>query len=205
MAADPTYVGKVHGAGPDALVVESGGSIEVLSGGSLTVAGVTVDENTLAMTDLTASAAELNVLDGATAGTAVASKGVVLDANKRVAGVLTPSTARTATADGTGTGTIADGGGFDEHITVTCDDANKIIILPTPVVGKKITIHNGATGYELRSNSPTTVAINGGTGADAESAIPANSTCFLVCVTATAWKGFFLDADSDVAKVEAAA
>lgn len=203
MAADPTYVGKVHGAGPDKIVVEVGGEIEVL--GTLTVGGVTVDENTLAMTDLTASAAELNVLDGATAGAAVASKGVVLDSSKRFAGMLTPSTARTATADGTGTGTIADDGGFDEHVTVTCDDANKIIVLPTPVVGKKLTTHVGANGFELRSSDPATIAINGGTGAAAESAIPANSTCFLVCVSATAWKGFYLDADSDVAKIEAAA
>jgi hypothetical protein len=27
----------------------------------------------------------------------------------------------------------------------------------------------------------------------------------MICVTALAWKGFFLDADSDLAKVEAAA
>lgn len=111
--------------------------------------------------------------------------------------------ARTATADGTTTGTITDT--TTGHVTVTSDDANKIIILPAPVVGKVLVLHNGATGYELRSSAPATIAINGGTGASAESAIPANSTCVLFCVTSTAWKGFFMDADGDLAKVEAAA
>ena len=91
------------------------------------------------------------------------------------------------------------------HVTVTASDANHIVILPAPVVGKQLVIDVGATGFELRSSSPTTIAINGGTGADAESAIAANSTCFLVCVSATAWKGYFMDADGDLAKIEAAA
>jgi len=109
---------------------------------------------------------------------------------------------RTATAAGLTTGTISE---RTTHVTVTSDDVNKIIILPSPKVGKKLTLHNGATGYELRSSDPATIAINGGSGAAAESAIPANSTCFLTCVTATAWKGFFMDADGDLAKIEAAA
>lgn len=62
---DETYQPKVyHADGGDSLVVASGGSITVEEGGSLEVAGVTIDESTLAVTDLTASAAELNVLDG---------------------------------------------------------------------------------------------------------------------------------------------
>lgn len=114
------------------------------------------------------------------------------------------SVSRTATADGTTTGTISTNA-QRVFVTVTSDDANKIIILPEPIVNREVVLHNGATGYELRSSSPTTVGINGGTGADAESAIPANSTILLKCVSATAWKGFFMDADGDLAKVEAAA
>lgn len=110
--------------------------------------------------------------------------------------------ARTATTTGATTGTISPA---TTRVTVTSDDANKIIILPAPVVGKKLTIHGGATGFELRSSAPASIAINGGSGSNAESAIAANSTCYLECVTATAWKGFFLDADSDVAKIEVAA
>lgn len=110
--------------------------------------------------------------------------------------------ARTATTTGATTGTISPA---STHVTVTSDSVDKIIILPAPVVGKKLTIHAGATGFELRSSAPATIAINAGSGADAESAIAAASTCYLECVTATAWKGYFLDADSDVAKIQAAA
>ncbi len=46
--------------GGNELVVASGGAITVESGGSLTVAGVTVDDSTLALNGLTASATELN-------------------------------------------------------------------------------------------------------------------------------------------------
>lgn len=113
--------------------------------------------------------------------------------------------ARTATADGTGTGTIADFGVF-QHITVTSTDANHIIILPTPTPGTFLVINEATSvGYELRSSSPTTIAINGGTGADAESAVPTDCTVIAICISATAWKAIKLDADSDVAKVEAAA
>lgn len=91
------------------------------------------------------------------------------------------------------------------HVTVTSSDANHIVILPAPVVGKQLVIDVGATGFELRSSAPSTIAINGGSGANAESAIPANSTCFLTCISATAWKGFKLASDGTVAAIEAAA
>lgn len=109
------YNAKVYRKqGGDELVVADGGAITVEEGGSLTVAGVTIDESTLAVNDLTASAAELNILDGATVtveelnildgaeldvdelnvlagatpGTAVAGKAVVLDDDKVVDGIL---------------------------------------------------------------------------------------------------------------------
>lgn len=108
----------------------------------------------------------------------------------------------TATADGLTTGIIGSTAG---HVTVTSGNADHIVVLPAPEVGKRIVIDVGANGFELRSSSPTTIAINGGTGSAAESAIAANSTIIAICVSATAWKAFFLDADSDLAKVEAAA
>lgn len=40
MAADPTYGPKVHGAGPDELVVESGGVVDFLAGSALKFGGV---------------------------------------------------------------------------------------------------------------------------------------------------------------------
>lgn len=92
--------------------------------------------------------------------------------------------ARTATADGTGTGTISDSATF---VTVTSDNADKIIVLPTPTPGREVIIVNGATGYELRSSAPGTVAINGGAGANAESAVAASQMLRAVCTSATTW------------------
>ncbi len=58
---DTTYQPLIYRKqGGNELVCASGGAITVETGGSLTVAGVTIDANTLAMDDLTASAAELN-------------------------------------------------------------------------------------------------------------------------------------------------
>lgn len=110
--------------------------------------------------------------------------------------------ARTATADGTGTGVVS---ATTTHVTVTSANADHIITLPAPVPGKVITMNVGSNGFELRSSAPATIAINGGAEADAESAIPANSTLWLICVSSTAWKGFYMDADSDLAKIPAAA
>lgn len=138
---------------------------------------------------VTATAAEINLLDGATTG------GIALT------GAL--SVARTATADGTGTGTIAAAGNL-QFVTVTSDDANKIVVLPTPTPGTIVILRNGGTGYELRSSAPATVAINGGTGASAESAIAANTMVIAVCTTATTWQAIGL-VGTTLAAVEAAA
>lgn len=111
--------------------------------------------------------------------------------------------ARTATAAGLTTGTIADGGVLT-FVTVTSDSADKIIILPTPSPGAIVILVNGATGYELRSSAPATVAINGGAEADAESAIAASTLVIAICKSATAWAAFSL-AGTTLAAVEAAA
>lgn len=111
--------------------------------------------------------------------------------------------ARTATADGTTTGTIADAG-LLQFVTVTSDNADKIVILPTPTPGRIVLLANGATGYELRSSDPATIAINGGTGAGAESAIAASTLVVAVCKSATAWAAFSL-AGVTLAAVEQAA
>jgi len=116
-------------------------------------------------------------------------------------GIQQGAVARTATADGSGDGTIADGTGA---VAVTSASANNIIVLPTPTPGTVLYLAVGANGYELRSNAPATVAIGGGTGANAESAIPANSVAVLFCISATAWVGFTI-AGATLAAVEAAA
>ena len=111
--------------------------------------------------------------------------------------------ARTATADGTGTGTIA-AAGMLQFITVTSANAAHIVVLPTPTPGTIVILRNGATGYELRSSAPATVAINGGAGADAESAVAASTMVIAVCTSATTWQAIGL-AGTTLAAVEAAA
>lgn len=150
--------------------------------------GAVVFDETLTVTGATTLSSTLGVTGAATF----------------TAGQQSASVARTATAaPGGTTGVIADGTTF---VTVTCDDANKVVTLPTPTPGNIVYITEFTTGFELRSSDPATVAINGGTGANAESAVP--STAALVvctCISATKWICYMYDADGDGAKVEAAA
>lgn len=108
------------------------------------------------------------------------------------------------TAAGTTTGTIPSIG-KDIFVTVTSAGANDIVILPAPTPGTRVTLVNNATGYELRSSSPTTVAINGGTGSGAESAIAASMVVYAVCVSATRWIAYQQAAAGTLTAVEAAA
>lgn len=153
-------------------------------GDAVKVEGQTVDPAALAelatLDGLMATVAELNALD--------------LSALEE---------ARTATATGATTGTIA-GGKVLNFITVTCDDANKIIVLPAPTPGTIVILRNGATGYELRTSAPATIAINGGAGANAESAIAASTMVIAICTSATTWQAIGLAATT-LAAVEAAA
>jgi len=121
------------------------------------------------------------------------------------AGFTMAAIARTATVTGATTGTIASGPML-QFITVTAGaDANAIVILPAPTPGSIVILHVGATGYELRTSAPATIAINGGAEANAESAIGANTTVLMICATATSWKGLQLGSDGTLAKVEVAA
>ena len=111
----------------------------------------------------------------------------------------------TATDDGTGTGTIPN---MASVVQVNADsDANHIVILPAAVIGRVvIIIENGTTGYELRSATPGSISINGGTGSGAESAI-AGAVSYIKCVaiSSTAWICSQYAADGTESKVEAAA
>jgi hypothetical protein len=126
------------------------------------------------------------------------------DVTGNVTGQLNYTTvARTATSDGLTTGTIADAGML-QFVTVTSAGANNIIVLPTPTPGTIVILAVGSNGYELRSSSPTTIAINGGTGASAESAMAADSIGVVFCTSATTWQGWDLAATT-LAAIEAAA
>lgn len=173
------------------------------------------------------SLAETDRIDEITPGVVTAEKALVPDSNGDIGtlGVVTAASfvgaltgdvtgnvtgnvtfttvARTATADGTTTGTIADAGLF-QFVTVTSASANNIIILPTPTPGTVVLLAVGANGFELRTDTPASVSINGGAEANAESAIAANSLVFMVCTSATTWQGWNLAATT-LAAVEAAA
>lgn len=109
---------------------------------------------------------------------------------------------RTATATGSGTGTITSDATF---VTVSSSNANDIIILPDTTKRRELILQNGATGYELRTSSPTTISINGGTGINAESAIPANSTVRIICVSATKWIGTIQSSNGTISPIDPAA
>jgi len=143
------------------------------------------------------------VIDGTTTLTGATTQTGAL--GLAAAGFTMASIARTATADGTGTGTIASGPKLQSIAVTAGGDANAIIVLPAPTPGNIVILSVGATGFELRSSAPATVAINGGTGASAESAIPASTTAVLICESATSWKGFQMGSDGTLAKVEVAA
>jgi hypothetical protein len=182
-----------------------------------------INEGTLASANfqrVSALTAAQEALLGATAGTVAASKAVVVDSNKDITGfrnvtltglgtlaklAFPASQAITATDDGTGDGTIADEGMLS-FVTVDCDgDANHIFVLPTPTPGTIVIAAVGATGCEMRSSAPATVAINGGSGTNAESAIAASSLVVAICESATSWKAFAVASDGTTAGVEAAA
>ena len=111
----------------------------------------------------------------------------------------------TATDDGSGTGTLR------EHLLVQFvvpnwdGDANHILVLPSPKPGKIVIIAGATTGGELRTSAPATVAINGGSGAAAESAVAASQMVVAICESATSWKAFTIASDGTTAGLEAAA
>jgi hypothetical protein len=112
--------------------------------------------------------------------------------------------ARTTTALGDGSGLIAAAGKL-QFIAVTAKtgDAAGLLTLPAPTPGTIICGYVGATGFELQSSAPGTVAINGGTGAAAKCSIAADMFWCVVCTTATTWHGFTITA-ATLAAMEAA-
>ena len=92
-----------------------------------------------------------------------------------------------------------------QFVIPTWSNANNILILPNPEPGKIVIIAGAATGGELRTTAPATIAINGGTGAAAESAVAANQMVICICESATSWKAFTIASNGTTAGLEAAA
>ena len=102
-------------------------------------------------------------------------------------------------------GTVIPEDRFIQIVIPTWGNANNILILPSPVPGRIVIVAGAATGGELRSSNPATIAINGGSGANAESAVAANQMVVAICESATTWKALTIAGNGTVAGLEAAA
>jgi hypothetical protein len=109
------------------------------------------------------------------------------------------------TVTATSTGVVLEENKMVQFVVPTWGAADNIIILPSAQPGKIVIIAGAATGGELRSSSPTTIAINGGSGANAESAVAANRMIVAICESDTSWKAFGIASDGTTAGLEAAA
>ncbi len=103
----------------------------------------------------------------------------------------------TATTGGLTTAVIAVG---TKAANIVCDTATKIVVLPVPVLGHEVILATSAAtaGFELRSDTPASVGINGGTASNGESAIAAAIT-YVRCVAVASdnWTCSQYDADGD--------
>ena len=160
-----SYGPKVyHKQGGDEMVVASGGSLDIESGGALKIAGVQVnataaEPNAIAGNGL--SAAELAVLDGALEANSVASKAAMLDANKRLQNDAADGT------PGTGVTAVEYGDGFN-HTTIltlaavaaTIGDAAALaggaLIYTFPAGALVINSVTMSVGLNLTTGTPTT-------------------------------------------------
>ena len=148
----------------------------------------------------------VKVLDGTTKESEFVAEGITCESMlfNGIGGALGFVDELAATTDGTGTGQIPSVGGYYK---VTSDGDDKIITLPAVNTGVEIwldfadTTHN----FELRSNSPGSIKINGGSGSNAESAI-AKALVLVRCIrTASGWIVNTFAADGTEAKADAAA
>lgn len=150
--------------------------LTTIVGGSATLTPITLDDNITSCNAITLAAG-----DDATNGAIV------------------------ATADGTGTGTIP-GGGF---YTVTSTNNDHIVTLPAAVPGTIVYLNSKAEAseaYELRTPTPGSIAINGGSGSNAESAIAASDALVIAyCLATNNWVANTIANDGTIDKVEAAA
>lgn len=101
----------------------------------------------------------------------------------------------TANADGLTTAVIPDGGRF-QFVTITSANAGHFVTLPTPTPGTVIEAFVGANGCKVRTSTPGSIGINGGTGAAASITLAASTYVRLFCASATAWYGFSVNANT---------
>ena len=162
--------------GGDKQVVASGGEIEVQSGGTLDIqSGATFNIHGSAF-----SAAEFGYIDGVTAGTAAASKAVVLGASKEIATItsatITTLTAPTVNATNIDAGASGAAGSVDifpataarGKLALACTNqaGNTTVTLNANAMGQATTVNlvdpGAATSYVCQTLGPTTPLIAAG-------------------------------------------
>ena len=147
-----------------------------------------------------------NIKSGGNLQLTASSAGQIIASGSIVSSVGIQSKPVTITATDNGSGSAK----IPQHTATALinadSDANHIVELPAPVIGTVINlIETGTTGYELRTSTPGSIGINGGTGASVESAVAGAITYVkCVCVATTGWICSQYDADGDESKVEAA-
>lgn len=173
-----------------------------LAAGATTITGALSVSTTLAAGATTITGALSVSTTSLLSGTVTMSAGAAVTGKvTATVGVQARATAVTATADGLTTGIIPDDTGV---VTVTSSVNTKFVTLPTPTPGVIVWINAEATGYKLRSSTPASVAINGGTGASASTAVSAKTLrCY--CASSTAWIVTAFAADGTVSAQAAAA
>lgn len=131
---------------------------------------------------VTSTPAELNLLDDAVAGTAVASKALALGATKNIDTLLfdiaTPAGAGTIQGDATAMTA-------DTNL-VTGADGTVGVILPTAVAGRRVVVKNTVADQILKVYPATGAAINA-LGANVNIALPGGTVAVFYAETATQW------------------
>jgi hypothetical protein len=118
--------------------IKTGATLNVVDNGGLEIAG----------TAITSTAAELNVLDGVTAGTVSASKGVVVDANKHQDVVNTTTLSIGASGSATAVTSTAAELNILDGVTATAEEMNSVV--------------DGSKSYLRTTSGTTSVALTTG-------------------------------------------
>ena len=140
------------------------------------------------------------------ANVCTASGGFVGDVTGDITGDVTGSvTTAAGTITAGASGSAISTTGSRTFLVVTSANADHWVTLPAPSIGLEIWLAVGANGCELRTSDPTTISINGGYGANAESAIATSQLVRCICTSATTWIATNFDVDGTVTALEAAA
>lgn len=134
---------------------------------------------------VTATAAELNTLGGVTAGAVSASKALVVDASKDLAGARFFNTSGgSLAAAGNAQGNA--GAVITENVGVTGADGTKGVRLPTAVAGMFIRVNNTVAGQNLKVYPASGGAIDAA-AADAAYTLAGAKSALFFAVSATQW------------------